>query len=138
MSGRYKNMVTVEETEVTICTRCRCYKADSDAQTVCHQCTHFADDEIPKFLQTQSVVIDINKKNHKYSKGVILYLMVDAASSPSSSSSSSSSSSYETEIIYEQSPLFSHIITLEKGDKIDIEGWIDDKIIDLASVKTSD
>ena len=130
-------MVTVEETEVTICVRCRCFKDDADAQTVCQQCTHFADDEIPKFLQTQSVVIDINKKNHKYSKGVILYLMVDAASSPSSSSSSSSS--YETEIIYEQSPLFSHIITLEKGDKIDIEGWIDDKVIDLASVvKTSD
>ena len=128
-------MVTIEELAVTICVRCRCYIDDSDTQTICHQCTDYTNDEIPTFLQTESVIIDIDKKNHKYSKGVVLYLMVDAASSPSSCSSSS----YETEIIYEQLALFSNVISLKKGDKIDIEGWVDDTVIELANVvKTSD
>ena len=125
-------MVTIEESALTICVRCRCYIDDSDTQTIYHQCTDYTNDENPTFLQTESVIIDIDKKNHKYSKGVVLYLMVDAASSPSSSSSSSSS--YETEMIYEQLALFSNVISLKKGDKIDIEGWVDDTVIELANV----
>ena len=56
MNGRFKNMVTIEESELTTCVRCKCYIDDSDSQTICHHCTGYTDDEIPIFLQVEIVI----------------------------------------------------------------------------------
>jgi hypothetical protein len=55
-------MVTIEETQLIFCARCRSFLGDSDAQPSCPHCFEYEDEDITDFVQSNAITEDLIEK----------------------------------------------------------------------------
>ena len=121
MEGRYMKLLTLTEQEIYRCTRCRSTLPLQDTQEQCIWCQTIDDSDVPQYFAEKVKITSISIKKMRFSKAITF-------------SAKFGEQNIHSETIFEKSPLFDIIMSLEEGFSRMVSGWVEDNVIEVISI----
>ena len=114
-------LLTLTEQEIYRCTRCRSTLPLQDTQEQCIWCQTIDDSDVPQYFAEKVKITSISIKKMRFSKAITF-------------SAKFGEQNIHSETIFEKSPLFDTIMSLEEGFSRMVSGWIEDNVIEVINI----
>ena len=117
--GQHKRLSDIKLIELDRCPRCKSTVRKEDSQINCDSCIPLEDEDFPSYFNETVKITSIICKKMKYSKGI--YFKIEDKNMVS-------------EMVFDNSPLFEEMKIMEEGCERTVEGWVEDRIIEVISI----
>jgi len=121
VTDRYKELVTLQSQDVYNCPRCKSTLPLDETQVHCTWCPTVSDSDVPQYFAEKVEISSISMKKMKFSRAVTF-------------SAKFGEQDIHSETIFEKSPLFDTIMSLEEGFSRMVSGWIEDNCVEVIEI----